>query len=570
MSEEQQEDPLAETVEVETAPAPAANETMSAAPAAASSAAEPGVIAADQEKIQQNILRARREAQAMNRANPDATAMEERQCIVEKNDVDEYGNGSGTVVSFSGDVYKGNFLEWKRHGYGEQTWKTGESFKGSWDNDQQLEGVFTDINGVVWMGNFMKNKVQRLHAIYASNRPKHLAATTRADTKPSKQGKGGQQSSRASPRQVTGGTKLMRRGNNYHPVVRRKPNIDGVDSRAANKLLTTFGKGKVDMKKVMELVSPKLMIRPADRTYKELPEIDTPGPDAYNPLPLFGTVNGCKKFSMGANGHEKSYLYYAVKDSESPGPMYFPSKYHMPSVPSIALGTAEFGRMPKNINPDQVPHDSLGPLKSTVDHQLHADDQEFPPSAARYVPQVDLKGQPISIAKTLIDKGTGLPRAPRVVPGLYVNKTLLVENLGQSPGPAAYTYGPSMDYTLRKAPVYSQTGRLHDIMHPFKKNDLPGPGSHYPFESQHLFGTPAFTFAQADSKLLGPQENLSRIPYISGAHAQQENLGIFSPGPAAYDFKPVAFPLMLGTGGKIFPNIGGHVAFGPAGAYGSD
>jgi hypothetical protein len=40
-----------------------------------------------------------------------------------------------------GDIYEGEFKEWKRHGYGTQQWLTGELYRGTWASDRQLEGI---------------------------------------------------------------------------------------------------------------------------------------------------------------------------------------------------------------------------------------------------------------------------------------------------------------------------------------------------------------------------------------------------------------------------------------------
>jgi hypothetical protein len=44
-------------------------------------------------------------------------------------DVDRDGNGSGTITSKNGDSYSGEIRGWKRHGFGVQTWHTGETYR---------------------------------------------------------------------------------------------------------------------------------------------------------------------------------------------------------------------------------------------------------------------------------------------------------------------------------------------------------------------------------------------------------------------------------------------------------
>lgn len=64
----------------------------------------------------------------------------------------------------SGDVYEGSFLRWQRHGWGLQRWSSGEVYRGTWEQDQQAKGVFTDAAGTRWKGDFKTGQVQRVEA----------------------------------------------------------------------------------------------------------------------------------------------------------------------------------------------------------------------------------------------------------------------------------------------------------------------------------------------------------------------------------------------------------------------
>jgi hypothetical protein len=91
--------------------------------------------------------------------------------------VDSTGRGTGKIVSADGSFYEGEFVDWKRHGHGVQMWSGGEEFRGTWENDNQLEGVYFDANGVQWKGNFVtmvRSQTQTtlsansLHPVYSS------------------------------------------------------------------------------------------------------------------------------------------------------------------------------------------------------------------------------------------------------------------------------------------------------------------------------------------------------------------------------------------------------------------
>ena len=74
--------------------------------------------------------------------------------------VDLHGNGSGKIESSAGDVYQGEFKQWRRHGRGQQTWASGEVFTGSWVGDAQHEGVFIDAQGRKWAGNWLTRQIR--------------------------------------------------------------------------------------------------------------------------------------------------------------------------------------------------------------------------------------------------------------------------------------------------------------------------------------------------------------------------------------------------------------------------
>ena len=65
---------------------------------------------------------------------------------------------NGILVFGNGDVYNGQFFEEKRQGKGEQTWISGEHFKGKWQNDKPREGLMTYKQNDTYEGKFNKNE----------------------------------------------------------------------------------------------------------------------------------------------------------------------------------------------------------------------------------------------------------------------------------------------------------------------------------------------------------------------------------------------------------------------------
>jgi len=61
-------------------------------------------------------------------------------------------------VQYSNGTYKGNFVNDKRHGYGEYYWNTGDVYKGNWANDQKSgSGKMTWANGTYYDGQYQND-----------------------------------------------------------------------------------------------------------------------------------------------------------------------------------------------------------------------------------------------------------------------------------------------------------------------------------------------------------------------------------------------------------------------------
>lgn len=62
-------------------------------------------------------------------------------------------NGYGMINYENGDIYKGNFKNYKQHGFGIYKWHTGDSYSGNWENGTKHGyGELTWSSGTIWKG----------------------------------------------------------------------------------------------------------------------------------------------------------------------------------------------------------------------------------------------------------------------------------------------------------------------------------------------------------------------------------------------------------------------------------
>lgn len=62
--------------------------------------------------------------------------------------------GYGTYVFPSGNIYTGNFNNYKREGHGTFYYVTGNMFEGEWHDNQMVEGTFTYATGAQYKGTY--------------------------------------------------------------------------------------------------------------------------------------------------------------------------------------------------------------------------------------------------------------------------------------------------------------------------------------------------------------------------------------------------------------------------------
>ena len=63
-------------------------------------------------------------------------------------------NGYGTYLWPSGNKYTGNWKDYKREGKGTSTARAGDTFTGTWHNNEKVEGTYKFPNGAVYQGTY--------------------------------------------------------------------------------------------------------------------------------------------------------------------------------------------------------------------------------------------------------------------------------------------------------------------------------------------------------------------------------------------------------------------------------
>lgn len=178
------------------------------------------------------------------------------------------------IISNSDGTYEGNVRKYKRHGYGIQKWNSGEIFKGTWKNDKQMNGMFQDLEGRLWKGNFSAKKIRLVYepsaAISPRRRKKKLSTSIPV----------------ASP-------------------------YKSAEARADLKLMRIEAK----LAKLERKSAEKKAQSIARLNVKDLPETQTPGPTSYSPH-IVGLSS--PKFSMSKRVWAPNDIQ--ERDSTIPGP----------------------------------------------------------------------------------------------------------------------------------------------------------------------------------------------------------------------------------------------------------
>jgi len=61
-------------------------------------------------------------------------------------------------AEFEEATYEGNFKSGKREGFGVISWADGSQFRGTWKNDQRVEGDMLMASGNIYRGRFSNDK----------------------------------------------------------------------------------------------------------------------------------------------------------------------------------------------------------------------------------------------------------------------------------------------------------------------------------------------------------------------------------------------------------------------------
>lgn len=424
--------------------------------------------------------------------------------------VDENGNGKGRIVSANGDIYKGEFSNWKRHGLGTQLWASGESFEGQWGHDIQLEGVFVDNNGRRWAGNFKTRNVQLLEeqnesADQGSSAPAQKAARAKGS---------GSQTHRSRAARM----RQQRPNLSVYTARRHKDKAppSASEMRQRQKLLQTLPfsaeAGRQALAKAA-LLEDGLILERSSRF--GLARSDTPGPGAYN-ANFDSTKAVGPRFSLakqlpGYIEHDKKLL------NASPGPMYFPSMADKPRV-ATAMFKMKHEIYEKVMAKDPTIHESPGP--GTYNNSIGRVGNEF---------NNPLNNLPENSSTF------GSANKSRNPMGQYLGKQEIREIIGRgSPGPA--TYFPESNGRLGKdMPSYTMHGRpSFTLGDPENQDGTVGPGSHDPDRAQFIHPRGHSQTFSKSVKIVAPTENIRQVQYLTHRHIK-ENRGHFAPGPGTYN-----------------------------------
>lgn len=421
--------------------------------------------------------------------------------------LDEKGDGTGCIVTPNGDVYEGEIRNWKREGLGLQRWATGEIFEGTWKNDQQAVGLFTDSSGRKWQGDFVEKTVQLLMET-ESTRPKQSVYKKKGGTR--RRGHRTQRSPRR-PLQTTAFT-----------VEQGRAAIEGRAAAEANN------------DSLMRFTGDRFRALPNDQL-KE----NTPGPGTYEtPVGVKGHHVTSPRYSIGHPG--RSYIDVAKKISEStPGPIYKP-EYD----PKLARKKVAFIRDNAYVAAEPLGHLG-GPGPKYDPHHNLADVNH---GVYSHIGRETTFGQGPKNRNKFQYRGKFAEREYKGVAG---------------PGPI---YDPVIEVTSNRhgAPSHRMRGRVPD---PNRKDPtifdgVPGAGKYNPNRLKHKRSSYSATFGTF-TKSFDPNVKTRNIAYTSRRHTR-ENLNTTSQGPAHYSplrAEPLTKPVAPSIG------FGPHTRFIPARAH---
>lgn len=99
-----------------------------------------------------------RKSQANNQAQNHTQQYQPECDVYQGNYLDDKKHGYGFYQWVSGDSYKGHFANDQRNGYGEMYWNDGSIYKGDWkEGIQHGYGQMTYSDGTVKSGTFINN-----------------------------------------------------------------------------------------------------------------------------------------------------------------------------------------------------------------------------------------------------------------------------------------------------------------------------------------------------------------------------------------------------------------------------
>lgn len=434
--------------------------------------------------------------------------------------VDEDGNGTGNIMAANGDFYNGGFKEWKRHGYGEQVWVSGEEYKGTWHHDQQLVGIFFDRNDNQWQGNFMTKEVALLddkdktvrapeQQLPPPKGPKarHMKKTSKltssqrrlhvyekAKRRPPKTSRGSKTVKYRSQTDAGGsgagsGSQTARaQSQGTGEAAARGVEAGAEEEEAAG---TKEQEKPFDMDQFLRDAAKDGLLMTSGGRFKSFAH-KTPGPAAYSPNLNVAKANG-PRYSMGM---KKTAMDGGSQHGNTPGP----GNYQIKDIKRV-----------HNTRIDPIPLLAARPeLVQKV------------PGPGAYFPQASRKGK----SDTFGTGPTAMFGTAHRDQKASLSKAQVKVTLGHgSPGPAQYHPADTSG-----APLYTMGARRVQLMHPAPKSDAPGPGTHNPRDYAGRALPVAVAFSKASMRPWGVKG-----PVISSKHAKRSNAGMHSPGPAAYD-----------------------------------
>jgi hypothetical protein len=506
--------------------------------------------------------------------------------------VDADGNGAGRIVSETGDVYEGSFQNWNRHGWGVQRWANGSVFRGSWHLDSQAIGIFVDgTNGSRWKGDFRTGQVERLEDItpemaegeelqqeeaqqqqhqqeydpdrrqqqqdeekedntnvthfpasssnYQAQPYDPLSQTQPATSRDFSSTAFSRTQTQLPPNTARSarsgtatrlGTATSSRGHRIPP----RPQLVKFQRRRESKqerLEREEREAKEEAIVLKELkASMHLMSRrfgssriPNEATFGIIP--DSPGPGAYHNV--LSHLRAAPKHTMAPLLPKQSEVALIVKTTASSGPWSSNVKANNPSKPAIpAISINHPSMLPAYVKESTFFH-PITPGPGFVDTVVgpKGTPQDLAHNSS---PVADHGGHTI--------KGHPIPR--------YLGKAhMRTVNLGR--GADGGMYNPKIDFQAGResAPKFTMRPRYRDqVYHTLRLADGPSPAAYTPSFSQvHVSPTArvsGFGRSRAGARP-HPTDSVRAVAYMGEKHMRNQ-LGLASPGPAAYDV-PRAF-----------------------------